>query len=122
MRFFFLGSSLRIRRGAGQQCVLIEDTRFVRAGLRPDGVFLGKRDYHGDPLPEFIGALPDNLADLMGGLAEANDRMARRWRRPDPEGRGGCLRVYRPTEVYPRDGLPVSSALLDGINAYRATL
>lgn len=36
--------------------VLIEDTRFVRAGLRPDGVFLGERDYLGDPLPEFIGA------------------------------------------------------------------
>src|ERR1022692_1610634 len=28
------------------QRVLIEDTRFVRAGLRPDGVFLGQRDHH----------------------------------------------------------------------------
>jgi hypothetical protein len=36
--------------------VLIEDTRFVRAGLRPDGVFLGERDHLGDPLLEFIGA------------------------------------------------------------------
>ncbi len=57
------------------QRVLIEDTRFVRAGLRPDGVFLGERDHHGDPLPEFIGARPDDLDDLMGGLLEANDRM-----------------------------------------------
>ena len=31
--------------------VLIEDTRFVHAGLRPDGVFLGDRDHHGEPLP-----------------------------------------------------------------------
>ena len=31
------------------QRVLIEDTRFVRAGLRPDGVFLGERDQNGDP-------------------------------------------------------------------------
>src|SRR5258708_342540 len=38
--------------------VLIEDTRFVRAGLRPDGVFLAGRDHLGDPLPEFIGAPP----------------------------------------------------------------
>jgi hypothetical protein len=38
--------------------ILIEDTRFVRAGLRMDGVFLGERDHHGDPLPEFIGARP----------------------------------------------------------------
>src|SRR6202158_3131385 len=57
------------------QRILIEDTRFVRPGLRPDGVFLGERDHHGDPLPEFIGARPDNLDDLMGGLLEANDRM-----------------------------------------------
>ena len=27
--------------------VLIEDTRFIRAGLRPDGVFLGERDRSG---------------------------------------------------------------------------
>jgi hypothetical protein len=37
------------------QRVLIEDTRFVREGLRPDGVFLGERDHNGDPLPNFIG-------------------------------------------------------------------
>ncbi|MGA7394409.1 MAG: hypothetical protein WBW78_17270, partial [Terrimicrobiaceae bacterium] len=55
--------------------VLIEDTRFVHAGLRPDGVFLGDRDHHGEPLPEFIGARPNDLDDLMGGLLEANDRM-----------------------------------------------
>ena len=43
------------------QTVLIEDTRFTRAGLRPDGVFLGERDHEGDPLPEFIGARPQDL-------------------------------------------------------------
>jgi hypothetical protein len=57
------------------QRVLIEDTRFVCAGLRPDGVFIGERDHHGDPLPEFIGARPDDLGDLMGALLETNDRM-----------------------------------------------
>ena len=31
--------------------VLIEDTRFVGSGLRPDGVFVGERDRNGDPLP-----------------------------------------------------------------------
>src|SRR5262249_41103985 len=54
------------------QSVLIEDTRFVRAGLRADGVFLGERDHHGDPLPEFVGARPQDLANLMSGLLEAN--------------------------------------------------
>jgi hypothetical protein len=55
--------------------ILIEDTRFVRAGLRPDGVFLGERDHTGDPLPEFIGARPEDLPELLRCLIEANDRM-----------------------------------------------
>ena len=54
---------------------LIEDTRFVRVGLRPDGVFLGERDHTGDLLPEFIGARAADLDDLTAGLLEANDRM-----------------------------------------------
>jgi len=55
--------------------VLIEDMRFTRAGLRPDGVFLGERDHEGDPLPEFIGARPQDLQPLMQGMIAANDRM-----------------------------------------------
>src|SRR5260370_14917622 len=55
--------------------VLIEDTRFIWAGLRPDGVFLGERDHQGDPLPEFIGARPADLQELVGGMIEANKRM-----------------------------------------------
>jgi Fic/DOC family protein len=55
--------------------VLIEDRRFVRAGLRQEGVFLGERDDQNDPLPEFIGARAQDLGDLMRGLIETNDRM-----------------------------------------------
>jgi hypothetical protein len=58
------------------QRVLIEDNRFIHAGLRPDSVFLGERDHHGDPLPEFIGARPEDLADLG----------------PGAQGSGHCLR------------------------------
>ncbi|MBV8905387.1 MAG: Fic family protein, partial [Acidobacteriia bacterium] len=57
------------------QSILIEDTRFVRPGLRPEGVFIGERDHHGDPLPEFVGARPQDLAGLLSGLLEANNRM-----------------------------------------------
>lgn len=56
--------------------VLIEDTRFIQPGLRTQGVFLGERDHNYDPLPEFIGARPADLPDLMGGLMDANDRMS----------------------------------------------
>ena len=57
------------------QGVLIEDSRFTKAGLRPDGVFLGERDHLNEPLPEFIGARAEDLGDLMAGLLEANARM-----------------------------------------------
>jgi Fic/DOC family len=124
--------------------VLIEDARFVRAGLRPDGVFLGERDHLGDPLPEFIGANPKDLQDLMAGLIEANDRMRDDgldpvlqaaatafgfvYVHPFQDGNGRvhrCLihdvlaeRKFTPPGMV----FPVSSVMLDRIDDYRATL
>lgn len=124
--------------------VLIEDTRFVDAGLRPDGVFMGERDHHGDPLPEFIGARPDDLSSLMDGLLEANDRMCADrldpvlnaaatafgfvYVHPFQDGNGRmhrCLihhvlaeRRFTPPGIV----FPVSSVMLDRIEEYRTTL
>lgn len=124
--------------------VLIEDTRFVHAGLRPDGVFLGERDHVGDPLPEFIGARAADLADLMAGMLEANDRMrddgidpvlqaaatafAFVYIHPLDDGNGRlhrCLihhvlaeRRFTPAGMV----FPVSSVMRDRIDDYRATL
>ncbi len=126
------------------QRVLIEDTRFVQAGLRTDGVFLGERDHHGDPLPEFIGARPGDLPDLMTGLLEANDRMREDsldpvlkaaatafgfvYVHPFQDGNGRmhrCLihhvlaeRKFTPPGMV----FPVSSVMLDRIDDYRSTL
>ena len=114
------------------------------AGLRPDGVFLGERDHHGDPLPEFIGARPGDLDDLMGGLLEANDRMRDDgldpvlkaaatafgfvYVHPFQDGNGRmhrCLihhvlaeRKFTPPGMV----FPVSSVMLDRIDDYRTTL
>ena len=126
------------------QRVLIEDTRFVHAGLRPDGVFLGERDHHGDPLPEFIGARSGDLPDLMAGLLEANDRMRDDaidpvlkatatafgfvYVHPFQDGNGRmhrCLihHVLAETRFTPPGMVfPVSSVMLDRIDDYRSTL
>jgi hypothetical protein len=126
------------------QRVLIEDTRFVRAGLRPEGVFLGGRDHQGDPLPEFIGARHSDLPDLMEGLLEANNRMRGDgidpvlkatatafgfvYVHPFQDGNGRmhrCLihhvlaeRNFTPPGIV----FPVSSVMLDRIDDYRTTL
>ncbi len=124
--------------------VLIEDTRFVRGGLRPDGVFLGERDHHGDPLPEFIGARPADLDDLMSGLLEANERMRDDGINPVLEAaatafgfvyvhpfQDGNGRVHRclihhvlAERKFAPPGMvfPVSPVMLDRIDDYRTTL
>lgn len=124
--------------------VLIEDTRFVHPGLRYDGVFLGERDQNGDPLPEFIGARPEDLEELLDGLLAANARMADSgidpvlqgaatafgfvYVHPLQDGNGRlhrCLihhvlaeRKFTPPGIV----FPVSSVMLDRIEDYRSIL
>lgn len=124
--------------------VLIEDSRFIHVGLRPDGVFLGERDQLGDPLPEFIGARPDDLDALMDDLIEANARMREAdldpvlqatatafgfvYVHPHQDG-NGRLHRYLIQHVLaerkftpPGMVFPVSSVMLDRIDDYKATL
>jgi len=124
--------------------VLIEDTRFIQAGVRPDGVFLGERDHDGNPLPEFIGARPEDLPDLLAGMLAANDRMRHAeidpvlqaaaiafgfvYIHPYQDGNGRlhrCLihhvlaeRKFTPTGMV----FPVSSVMLDRIEDYGKAL
>jgi hypothetical protein len=109
-----------------------------------DGVFLGERDRDGDPLPEFIGARPEDLEGLMAGLLSANDRMRDDavdpviqaaatafgfvFVHPFADGNGRlhrCLihhvlaeRKFTPPGMV----FPVSSVMLDRIDEYRSTL
>jgi hypothetical protein len=126
------------------QRILMGDSRFTQVGLRSDGVFLGERDYNADPLPEFIGARPKDLGDLVAGLLEANNRMredeldpvlkaaatafAFVYIHPFQDGNGRmhrCLvhhvlaeRKFTPPGMV----FPVSSVMLDRIDDYRKTL
>jgi hypothetical protein len=124
--------------------VLIEDARFIKPGLRPDGIFLGERDLNADPLPEFIGARPQDLASLVEGMLAANERMKESgvdpvlqaaasafgfvYIHPYQDGNGRlhrCLihhvlaeRKFTPPGMV----FPVSSVMLDRIDDYRVTL
>jgi len=124
--------------------VLIEDPRFIRVGLRPVGVFLGERDHDGQPLPEFIGARPVDLEDLMAGLIDANHRMGSSgldpvvqaaatafgfiYIHPLQDGNGRlhrCLIHHVLAErrfTPPGMVFPVSSVMLERIDDYRLTL
>ncbi|MYB34386.1 MAG: cell filamentation protein Fic [Gammaproteobacteria bacterium] len=124
--------------------VLIKDMRFVFPGLRPDGVFLGERDYRNGPLPEFIGARPEDLEALCSGMLAANNRMQSDRIDPVLQAAGtafgfihvhpfqdGNGRVHRclihhvlADRKYIPPGMvfPVSSVMLDRIDDYRKTL
>lgn len=124
--------------------ILIEDNRFVWGGLRTESVFLGEHTPEGEPLPEFIGAKPDDLADLMNSLVETNTIMKEGdldpvlqaaatafgfvYVHPFCDGNGRlhrCLihhtlsdRQFTPAGML----FPVSSVMLDWIDRYRETL
>jgi len=124
--------------------VLIKDTRFVFPGFRPDGVFLGERDHLGVPIPEFIGARPQDVEDLCLSLLEANCRMRESdvdpvlqaaatafgfvYVHPFQDGNGRvhrCLIHHVLAERgFTPPGLvfPVSSVMFDLIDEYRQTL
>lgn len=124
--------------------VLIGDDRFTPIGYRTDGVFLGERDPDGDPIPEFIGARPEDVVNLMNGFSECNNRMRPSdldpiiqaaalafgfiYIHPLADGNGRlhrCLihqllaerKMTPPGMVF-----PVSSVMLDRIESYQTTL
>lgn len=124
--------------------ILIGDDRFTQIGYRTEGVFLGERDFNNDPLPEFIGARPADLAALMTGLTRCNDRMRPSmldavlqaaaiafgfvYIHPLADGNGRLHRCLVHHVLAERDfappGMvfPVSSVMLDRIDEYRKTL
>lgn len=56
------------------QRTVIGDARFVTLGLRRGGGFVGEHDRTtGAPLPEHIGARPDDLRALLLGLSSATN-------------------------------------------------
>ena len=57
------------------QHIVIGDARFMRMGWRTEGGFVGKRDRETNaPIPDHVGARPEDIASLIGGLVEYANR------------------------------------------------
>jgi hypothetical protein len=55
------------------QRIVIEDTRFVKTGFRNQGGFIGEHDRHtGEPIPEHVSARHEDLEELVNGWIEAS--------------------------------------------------
>jgi Fic/DOC family len=123
---------------------LIPDNRFVAKGLRTEGVFLGERNRDGEPVPEFIGARPEDLPSLMQGVLDSHRIMSDGsvdpvihaaliafgfvFMHPFEDGNGRLHRAlihhilagrkFAPAGVI----FPVSAVMLEHIEKYRQTL
>ena len=126
------------------QAMVIGDTRFVKLGLRDEGGFVGEhdRDMH-LPLPDHICARPQDLPSLVDGMIAFDQSAARHidgviaaavlafgfvYAHPFADGNGRIHRYlihhvlagrgFNPAGVV----FPVSSAILESIDPYRAVL
>ena len=126
------------------QRIVIGDARFVRLGLRTEGGFVGERDRATRmPIPDHVSARPEDLPGLLEGLAAfARDAASELdpvvaasvlafgfvYIHPFEDG-NGRLHRYLIHHALARRGFnppgivfPVSAAILDRIDEYRAAL
>ena len=124
--------------------MLLEDSRFIKIGLRKDEVFLGDRDRENYPLPEFIGAKSSDLKELLQDWIELDAFLCRDgidpvlhaaiiafafvYIHPLEDGNGRLHRyfihhVLAQRNFYPKGMIfPISSVILDEIERYKDVL
>jgi len=124
--------------------MLLEDSRFIKVGLREDEIFLGDRDRDNYPLPEFIGAKSSDLKKLLQDWIELDAFLcsdgidsvlhaviiafAFVYIHPLEDGNGRLHRyfihhVLAQRNFYPKGMIfPISSVILDKIERYKDVL
>ncbi len=126
------------------QRLVIGDRRFVHLGLRAEGGFVGEHDRDtGAPLPDHISARPEDLSSLVEGMAAFDRQSAGEldpviaaaalafgfvYAHPFEDGNGRIHR-YLVHHLLAKRGFnppgvvfPISAAILDRIDTYRAVL
>lgn len=127
------------------QQIVIENSRFVKLGLRTEGGFVGDYDRNtGEPLPEHISAKWQDLESLITGLLETSSLLEKSsfhpilhaaeiafgfvFIHPFVDGNGRIHRylihhLLSKASFTPQGVIfPVSSAILEHINEYRKVL
>lgn len=124
--------------------ILMDDSRFVKIGLRENEVFLGDRDRDNVPIPEFIGAKSEDLEELIEDWIELNAILIEDkldpvihatiiafsfvYIHPLEDGNGRIHRyllhhILAKRVFYPKGMIfPISSVILDEIENYREIL
>ena len=124
--------------------ILLEDSRFMKIGLRDDEVFLGDRDRDNYPLPEFIGAKSKDLNHLLQDWIELDKMLSSDeldpilhaviiafsfvYIHPLEDGNGRIHRylihhVLAQRNFYPKGMIfPISNVILEKIEKYRDVL
>jgi Fic family protein len=136
--------SLSVQEIERLHSILLNDSRFIKIGLRDDEVFLGDRDRENFPIPEFIGARSEDLDILIEDWIEL-DKMLNLsnidpilhaviiafsfvYIHPLEDGNGRIHRylihhVLAQRGYYPKGMIfPISNVILDEIEKYRDIL
>jgi hypothetical protein len=58
------------------QHIVIEETRFIKPGLREEDGFIGDRDWDNNPMPEFVSAKHQDIPSLLTGIRAASTKMS----------------------------------------------
>lgn len=137
-------TSLSVNEVQRLHAILLEDSRFIKIGLRDEEVFLGDRNRDNYPIPEFIGAKSIDLPVLMQDWIELEQKLTNDeinpilqavviafsfvYIHPLEDGNGRIHRylihhVLANRNFYPKGMIfPISNVILDEIEKYRDIL